>query len=123
MVSKKLICIICPLGCRMEVQIDGEEVAEVTGNKCKKGEKHARQEVFFPGRVLATTVRTTYPEAPLLPVRSDNLIPKEKLIECMRVIAKTVVKGPVQQGKVIIKNILGLDVNIIASRSIFEAGN
>ena len=117
MVSKEIICIMCPLGCRMEVQLDGEEVVGVAGSKCKKGEKHARQEVFFPGRVLATTVRTTYPEVPLLPVRSDNLIPKGKLIECMRVIARRVVSGPVQLGEVIIKNILGLEVNIIASRS------
>jgi len=54
---------------------------------------------------------------PLLPVRSDNLIPKGKLTECMRVIARRVVSGPVQLGEVIIKNILGLEVNIIASRS------
>jgi CxxC motif-containing protein len=117
MVSKEIICIMCPLGCRMELKVNGEEVVEIAGNKCQKGEKHAHQELFFPGRVLTTTVRTTYPEAPLLPVKSDNLIPKGKLIECMHVIAKQVVSGPIQQGEVLIENILGLEVNIIASRS------
>ena len=101
----------------MEVELEGEEIVSVTGNQCKKGEKHAHQEVFFPGRILTTTVRTTEPEAPLLPVRSDNLIPKEKLRECMRLIAKCVVSDPFQLGEVVIENILGLGVNIVASRS------
>ena len=117
MASKEIICIMCPLGCRMEVQLEGKEIVSASGNQCKKGEKHASQEVLFPGRILATTVRTTDPKAPLLPVRSDNLIPKEKLIECMRLIAKQVISGPVQMGEVILKNILGMDVNIVASRS------
>ena len=101
----------------MEVQFEREEIVSVTGNQCKKGEKHAQQEVLFPGRILTTTVKTTDPEARLLPVRSDNPIPKEKLRECMKLIAKCVVSDPVQLGDVIIENILGLAVNIIASRS------
>lgn len=118
--TKEIICIVCPLGCEMEVQVEveGTEVTGVKGNRCKKGEEYARQEVFFPGRILTTTVETGNPETPLLPVRSDKPILKDKLEECMKVIAKHVVTKPLQLGDVVISNVLGLDANIITSRSL-----
>ena len=75
MASGDIICIMCPLGCKMKVVVKKREIISVSGNECKKGEKHARQEVLFPGRVLTTTVRTKDFKAPLLPVRSSDLIP------------------------------------------------
>jgi CxxC motif-containing protein len=115
--NKQIICIVCPLGCRMEVGLEGDKVIEVAGNQCKKGEKHAQQEVLFPGRVLTTTVKTKDPAAPLLPVRSDKPIPKGKLEESMEVMARHTVSYPIQLGDVIVSNILNTGVNIIASRS------
>jgi CxxC motif-containing protein len=115
--KRQIICIACPLGCRMEVSIEGDRVIEVTGNQCKKGEEHAQQEVLFPGRILTTTVRAKDPAAPLLPVRSDKLIPKGKLEESMEVVARQTVSYPIRMGEVIVANILDTGVNIIASRS------
>lgn len=117
---KEVTCILCPFGCKMEVHVEGKEVTEVKGNKCKEGVEHARHEVFCPERVLTTTIRTGNPEAPLLPVRSDKPLPKEKLEEGMEVIAKHTVSYPIQLGDVIIRNILNTGVNIIASRSMAE---
>jgi CxxC motif-containing protein len=104
----------------MEVQVEGKEVTEVKGNKCKEGIEYARQEVFSPERILTSTVKTGNPEAPLLPVRSDKPLPKEKLEESMEVIAKHTVSYPIQLGEVIISNILNTGINIIASRSMSE---
>ena len=81
------------------------------------GKTYFKQEVFSPGRVLTTTVKTDNPEAPLLPVRSDKLIPKDRLTECMKVIAEHTARGPIHLGQVVIDNILDLNINIIASRS------
>lgn len=117
MSSKEIICILCPLGCKLDVHIEGEKVAEVKGNRCKEGVEYASQEAWAPCRILTTTVRTRNAESPLLPVRSDKPIPKEKLQESMREISKQVVKGSAQMGQVIVKNILGTGVNIVASRS------
>ena len=116
--DKEIVCIMCPLGCSMKVHVDGKEVGEVLGNKCKKGIKHAESEVFSPGRILTTTIRTDSAEAPLLPVRSDKALPKESLIECMKLISKHSVKGSVQLGQTVIENILGLGADIIACRTI-----
>jgi CxxC motif-containing protein len=120
--NRQIICIVCPLGCRMEVALDGNSVTEVTGNQCQKGEKHAQQEVLFPGRILTTTVRTKDPAAPLLPVRSDKPLPKGKLEESMEVVAGHTVSYPIRLGEVIISNILNTGVNIIASRSMPAKG-
>jgi len=102
----------------METQIEGQEVTKVEGNRCKKGMKHAEQELFFPGRVLTTTMNTDITEFPLLPVRSSEEIPKDQLMPCMGEILKHHVTGPAKIGQPIIKDILGMGVDIIACRTI-----
>ena len=37
---KEIICIVCPNGCTLNVEKNGEEIT-VTGNKCKRGEEFA----------------------------------------------------------------------------------
>ena len=116
--DREIICIMCPLGCRIKVQVEGKEVKQVEGEGCKKGVKYVQQEVTFPGRSLTTTVLTDNPEMPLLPVRSNKALPKEKLIDCMKHISKHSVTGSVQLGQAVIENILGLGADIIACRTI-----
>ena len=116
--SREIICIVCPLGCRMEVALEGTEVKTVTGNQCKKGVKHAEKEVVFPGRVLTTTMKTDIPGIPLLPVRSSKELPKDRLMDCMGEIATQGIIGSIKLGQPVIKNILGLGVDITACRSI-----
>lgn len=116
--TEEIICIVCPLGCRMDVELDGSDVKAVKGHQCKQGKKHAQKEVLFPGRILTTTIKTDISEFPLLPVRSNKEIPKEQLITCMDKISKSRVTGPAEIGQPIIKDILGLGVDIIACRSI-----
>jgi len=115
--SREIICITCPLGCNMEVTIDGEEIGEIRGNRCKKGVKYAKKEVFHPARVLTTTIQTNNANIPLLPVRSEKEIPKEKLMECMKEIARNRITESVSVGEIVIQDILNLRVNIVASRS------
>ena len=118
---EEVICIMCPLGCRMEVRPEGEEISRIQGNKCKEGVTYAKKEIYFPGRILTTTVKTNKPELPLLPVRSDKEIPKERLIDCMREIAKSTVMGSVEIGETVIKDILGLGINMKACRAISKS--
>ena len=37
MERKELICIGCPLGCNLTVEMDGGQVVSVNGNTCKRG--------------------------------------------------------------------------------------
>ncbi|MFC1579889.1 DUF1667 domain-containing protein [Thermodesulfobacteriota bacterium] len=116
--DREVICIVCPLGCRMDVKMEGSEVVSVGGNQCKKGPRHAQKEVTFPGRILTTTVNTVFPRIPLLPVRSSEEIPRDRLMACMGEISRLQVKGKVSVGDPIIKDILGLGVDIVACRTI-----
>jgi len=112
---RKFICIGCPLGC--EIRVEGEKIY---GNRCPRGREYVLQEMRAPKRILTTTVFIEGGIHPMLPVRSDGEIPKDALMECMRVLAKVRVKAPVKKGEIIYKNILGTGVNIVASRSMEE---
>ena len=116
--TKEVICIMCPLGCDMKVEVEGKEVTEVQGHRCKKGVKHAEREVFFPGRILTTTISTHIQGVPLLPVRSNKEIPKRRLVEVVRTISEHSVTEPVEVGQTVIENVLDLGVDIIACRTI-----
>ena len=122
--KNEIICITCPMGCAMNVELDGNEVKNVTGNQCKKGPKHAQKEVTFPGRVLTTTMKTDIPGIPLVPVRSSEELPKDRLLDCMAEINTKMVTKAVKLGKPVIENILDLGVDIVACRTVpytFEA--
>ena len=114
----EVTCIMCPLGCSVEVLIDGQEVSVTKGCRCKEGMKFVKMEAVFPGRILTTTMRTDRPDFPLLPVRSNKEISKDKLLSCVRTISEQHVRTPVTLGQTVVENILDLGVDIIACRSI-----
>jgi len=118
--SKEIRCIICPTGCLVHVEnINGELIIE--GHSCKRGEVYAREEFVAPKRILTTTIRVENGFLPLIPVRSDKPLPKERLQEALKQIAITKIKAPIKMGELLIKNVLGLNANIIASRDLIEA--
>ncbi len=116
--KKKLTCIICPKSCDLTITINGKEITQVEGNECEKGEAYAVEELISPKRVLTATVAAYGCRLPLLPVRSQTALPKELLIKCMKFLAGVSVDAPVKAGDVVVKNILGSGVGIIAGRSL-----
>ena len=94
---KQLICITCPVGCKMEAELVGEDLT-VTGHACKKGIDFAMAELTAPMRTLCSTVRTNDPEAPMLPVRTGGEIPKEAMMAVMRLLAGVTATKPVKCG-------------------------
>ncbi len=114
--TKVMNCIMCPMGCEMTVTLKDGKFASVTGNTCPRGAKYAQDEVTAPKRMLTYTVKVNGGLLPLLPVVSANVLPKEKVMECAAYLRDVVVEAPVKTGDVIVKDILGLGVDIIASR-------
>ena len=112
---KELICITSPRGCHLTV----DEVAKkVSGNSCPRGEAYGLQEVLDPKRVITSTVVILGSDLKRLPVRTDKPFSKKPMVDVMKELDKIQVKSPVKCGDIIIKNILGTDVNIISSRDI-----
>ena len=52
-----LICIGCPLGCPLTVEMEGNEVKSVAGNTCPRGDAYAKKELTNPTRIVTSTVR------------------------------------------------------------------
>lgn len=114
---KELTCIVCPNGCVLSVAGEGEGVT-VSGNKCPKGVEFALAELSNPMRSLCSTVKTVFPQLPVLPVRLSAEIPKSRLFDVMREINKVLVERPIGCGELVIPNVLGLGVDVIASSGI-----
>jgi CxxC motif-containing protein len=119
---KELLCIVCPNGCRLRAE-EREGTIAVTGNRCKRGFAFALAELTNPTRTVTTTVRTAFPEAPALPVRTDREIPKGKIGELMGFLKTITVSGPLGCGDVVAENALGLGCNIIATSHILKEGS
>ena len=113
--KKNLICVSCPLGCPIEVEIENGEVVSVTGNTCKRGDAYARAEITNPVRSLTTSVKVENGLHPVVPVKSSGPVPKDKMFDCMKEINSVTVKAPVKIGDIVIENILGLGVDIVAT--------
>ena len=119
--AMEMICIVCPTGCRLKVRKDAEgKVVSVTGNTCPRGEKYARQEVESPTRMLTGTVRIEGGCLPVLPVITSDPVPKDRIFDVMREINRVTAHAPVHTGDILLENVLGLGVNITASRSMPE---
>jgi CxxC motif-containing protein len=119
MESREIICIVCPLGCQMEVSVDDSSKGyTVRGNSCKRGEQYGIKELTNPTRVLTTTVRLKNSLLKRLPVRSDSPIPKDIMFNCMKELNSIEVEAPIKTGDIIVSNIMGTGVNIISTRSI-----
>lgn len=114
--KRVMTCIECPQGCRLEIEADGSRAISVTGQKCKRGDRYARQEVEAPMRTLTTSVLTKGLELKMLPVRTSKPIPKEKLFEAMEAVKRLVVTSPVKAGAVIAPDFLGLGADLVACR-------
>jgi len=119
--KRKLICVSCPVGCELEVTIDEDEIVEVEGNTCKLGVDYAEQEIFDPRRMVATTVKVKNGYHPLVPVYTEKPVPKPKIFEVLAEIRNAEVEAPVSINDVIIEDVVGTGINVIASRDLPKA--
>lgn len=120
--NKEIVCIVCPNGCTLK--ISGEPGSfTVTGHKCKRGEAFAISEMTMPMRTICSTVKTSFPYAPVLPVRVSCDIPKERIFDVMKEIGKITVREKLSRGDIIIKNVLNTGADIIATSDILLAAD
>lgn len=111
--ERELTCIVCPMGCRLTVTLDGKTVTEVKGNTCPRGKEYAQNECTNPVRTITSTMLCS--DGTMLAVKTDRPIPKDKMFECMQIINRNVVKLPVKVGDILLENIFGS--NIIATQN------
>ena len=115
---KNIICINCPLGCPLTVELENGQVTKVTGNTCKRGETYAVKEITNPSRTVTSTVRVKGGEHPVVAVRTKTDIPKDKIFACMEAINAAEITAPVKIGDVVIANVCGTGVDVVASANV-----
>ena len=115
---KNLICIQCPMGCPLEVEMENGEVVKVSGNTCKRGGVYAKKEVTSPTRTVTSTVKVENGELPVVAVKTKFDIPKSLIFECMAEINKAKAVAPVKIGDVIIENVCGTGVPVVATSNV-----
>ena len=111
----ELICITCPKGCHLK--IDEQNGYKVTGNACPRGEVYGKTEVSNPVRMVTSTVRIQGAKGNRLSVKTDHPLPKKMIFDCMKALDTVVAVAPVRVGDVILPQVCGTDVNIVATKS------
>ncbi len=106
------------MGCQITVELEGTEILSVTGNTCAIGDRYARNEVIHPERTVTSTVVVEGGEKPRVSVKTSGNIPKDKIFACMKEIDEVRVKAPVRIGDVIIADVLGTGVNVVATKNV-----
>lgn len=118
MKRKELICIGCPMGCPIVVEMEDGKVLSVTGNTCPRGESYARKEVTNPTHIVTTTVRVDGGKVPMINVKTEQDIPKDKIFECIAALRGVTMKAPVHIGDIILENVADTGVNIVAAGNV-----
>ena len=111
--KRTLTCIVCPLGCSLEVELEGDKVLSVSGNSCTRGRTYAESECIAPMRTVTSTVRCA--DGTPVAVKTDRPIPKDKVKDCMKIINSALAPLPIRIGDVIIENVFGC--NIVATQN------
>ena len=123
----QLNCTTCPSEGLLTVEVERDangavvEVRSVTGNNCPRGDKFAHQELTCPMRVLTTTVSVSGGDEALLPVRTAEAIPLALHAQAMDLIRGLVIDAPIRMGDVVLEDLLGTSINLIASMDIDRA--
>ena len=112
---KELICIVCPRGCHLAVDT---ELEKVTGNTCKRGDIYGLNEVKNPTRIVTSTVKIDGCDNIVVPVKTEEPIPKGMIFDVMKEINKASVKLPMKVGDVIIEDVLGTGVSIVSAKTV-----
>lgn len=121
METKELICVNCPKGCRITVTLADGKIQSITGNSCPKGAEYAAKETTRPERILTSTVRIEGGLWRVLPVITSGAIPLDQMEAVMKTVRTVRVEAPVAMNQVLVADINGLGVDLIASRSMEKA--
>lgn len=112
--TRHLTCIVCPKGCDITVTLDeNKKFVSAEGYTCKRGLAYAEAECTAPTRTVTTTVCVA--GGGVLPVKTNAPIPKELVFEAMKVINTVVAPANAVIGDVLIEDLLGTGVSLVAT--------
>ncbi len=120
--GKQMICIACPIGCRLLVRGNSDGDVLVTGNKCARGREYGEEEYRAPRRMVTCTCRTNSDHFPRLPVRSVAAVPKELIDDLLHDLYDLTIELPVRRGDLVLKNFRNSGVDVVATMTLRNRG-
>lgn len=117
MEKKQLTCIVCPMGCRLEIELDDGKVTSVAGNTCPRGKKYAETELTAPMRTLTSTVKIDGKREKLMPVKTTPM-PKQNMAQAMELINNMELHAPIKAGEILARDFTHEGVELIAGKTI-----
>ncbi len=122
-VVDRLTCVLCPVGCELEVGTGPDGCFQVIGNQCDRGIPFAEEEVLRPKRNLATSVPVRGTASRMVSVRLSGMVPREMIFPILAEIAKLRPDAPVRRGQVLIADVLGTGVDVVATRTVLAGAD
>lgn len=116
--KREFVCIRCPLGCNISVEMEQNKIRSITGNTCPRGADYVTKELTDPRRIVTSLVRVTGGELPVASVKTASDIPKAKIQDCILALKEIDLQAPVHMGDIVVENVCGCGVNIIATRTV-----
>lgn len=110
---KEMICIVCPVGCHINVDT---ETLVVQGNACPRGAVYGKEEVTAPKRVITSTVKIKNALDNRCPVKTTAGIPKYMNFQLMEELKKIELTAPVKRGDIVIENVFNTGVNVVVTK-------
>ena len=118
MEKREFVCIGCPLGCNVTVELEGTAIRQISGNTCPRGADYVTKELTDPRRIVTSLVRVHGGELPVVSVKTAADIPKDKIVDCIRELKKIELQAPVHMGEAVVENVCGSGVNVVATRTV-----
>lgn len=111
------ICIVCPAGCHLEIAVDAENHASVSGNRCPRGKRYAEQELSDPRRGVTAVVPADAEKRFCIPVKSTQAVPVKAIPDLLKHLYSMRVPLPVRAGCVILHDVPEVGIDIVATCS------
>ena len=122
MIAKKdFICIKCPLGCNITVETDNGDIKNIIGNTCPRGADYVTKELTDPRRIVTSLVRVRGGALPVVSVKTVADIPRDRIRDCIKALKMIELPAPVRMGDVVIENVCGTGVDIVATANMERA--
>ena len=115
---QEFVCVRCPVGCLLTVDVNADGTVEVSGNSCVLGERYGAKEAVAPERMVTTLIHVGGVGGTPLPVRTTSPVPKDMMGKIASAVHALEVALPVRIGDVVASDICGTGVDVIATRSL-----
>ena len=115
----QMTCPVCKNRCLLTVEQNGSDIL-VQGNKCARGELHAREELEGEGKIVTYHASTCFEQVPSVEVKTTSIVPTELVFRLIRLIKKEKITRPMARGEVLLHHPLGLETDVVIDSDALE---